>query len=58
MQDVIRKILMSLIKKDQIIGFVFGVVIAVTASTLGMSQTEVKRAVCSAPEVQLPAQPK
>lgn len=55
MRDVILKILMGLVDKKQIIGFVAGALISVLAVVLGMVPTEVKSAICNAPVIQLPS---
>lgn len=54
MKDTLIRIVLSMIKKEQIIGFIAGVVITVASGLLGMSPDAVKRAVCSAPEVKIP----
>lgn len=45
---------MGLVKKEQLIGFVAGVLISISAGVLGLSASEVKSAICAAPIVQVP----
>lgn len=49
MKDTILRILLSLVKKEQLIGFVAGAVFALAASVLHMTPEAFKQAVCSAP---------
>lgn len=54
MKDVVLRVLLGLVKKDQLIGFIAGAIMAVAAGVLGMTPVAVKSAVCAAPVVQLP----
>lgn len=51
---MIQKIVLALFKKEQLIAFVVGVIISLSAGVLGMSPDSVKDAICKAPVVTLP----
>ncbi len=55
MKDVLLKVLLGLVNKKQIIGFVAGAVISITATVLGIVPLELKTVICSAPIIQLPS---
>lgn len=55
MKELITKILLGFIKKDQLIGLAAGILISVSAAFLGMTSQEVKSSVCNAPVVTLPS---
>lgn len=55
MKDVILKVLLGLVDKKQIIGFVAGALISITAAVLGVVPTELKAVICQSPIIQLPS---
>lgn len=54
MKELITTLILKYLNKAQIIGFVAGIAFSLLAGALGMSATEIKNSVCSAPVIQLP----